>query len=246
MDGAATERVTVRFTGRGSDILSGDGLVTLLLYILIVTIPIAWLRTMRWVARNIQVSTGSEVRFSATGLETYGVFALAIVIASMQRLRPGEWFFGGTLLAQSITAAWWCLAIAINLALGYAITKWVIERFTGSSGTQLTFTGSGLTYVGWQVLTWVSYLTIVGWAWVSAAFYRWLFRHVATEPVPHEFSFTGTGGALLWRIIAFALGSIPIVTLPWTIAWLTRWYVESVSILRRGVTPPPIPAAATD
>ena len=63
----------------------------------------------------------------------------------------------------------------------------------------ITFNGSFLIYIGWHVLLGLSFITIVGWAWVAVAQSRWICRNIAGTH--REILFKATGLEMLWRTV---------------------------------------------
>ena len=61
----------------------------------------------------------------------------------------------------------------IGVAPARLHARWIASNLS-SNGQQLpiAFNGSALGYVGWQVLLYVSFITIIGWAWVITAWMR--------------------------------------------------------------------------
>ena len=97
----------------------------------------------------------------------------------------------------------------------------------GQSGP-LTFTGSYLGMLGWYVFTAISFITIIGWAWVMAAWMRWMCRHLEggnrqLSLPPEVWTFCGERGYSL-------LSCIVIIPIPWTLHWITTWYVSQFAL----------------
>ena len=90
------------------------------------------------------------------------------------------------------------------------VVRWVAANLS-SNGQPLpiAFNGSALGYVGWQVLLYVSFITIVGWAWVVTAWMRWVCRNI--DGTQREVIFTATGLEVLWRTIVFVIACIFII-----------------------------------
>jgi hypothetical protein len=77
----------------------------------------------------------------------------------------------------------------------------------------------------------LSILSIVGWAWVSTAWARWMCRHV--EGSHRELVFNASGWSYLWRMLVVVLTSIFLVPIPWTLRWFTRWAVSQLALVER-------------
>ena len=87
-------------------------------------------------------------------------------------------------------------------------------------------------YVGWQLLLVVSFITIVGWAWVVTAMTRWICRNIGGTR--REVLFNGSGLQVLWRTIVLALLCSLIIPIPWMLRWYARWFVSQFSLAPRG------------
>src|SRR2546425_1399714 len=85
-----SDRAKPIFTGKGSDILSRNGLKMLLWYASIVGIPVGWLYTLRWVMRHISLPSGRNLSFSGTIRQAYWLFFLTIVVSLLKRVDPGD------------------------------------------------------------------------------------------------------------------------------------------------------------
>ena len=114
--------------------------------------------------------------------------------------------------------------------MNWAVFRWVLNH-TRIGSRSFRFEGSVWGYVGWYLLTWISILTIVGWAWALAAFYRWMAQR--TRHDEGTLDFVGRGHQLLWRFPALFLFCVPIVTIPWAIRWMTRWQIRQIEWRRR-------------
>ena len=63
------------------------------------------------------------------------------------------------------------LAALAAIALSWALFRWLVNH-AALAGRSLRFDGSVWIYIGGALFTCVSILTIIGWGWVLAAFYR--------------------------------------------------------------------------
>ena len=95
----------------------------------------------------------------------------------------------------------------------------------------IAFRGSFWSYLGWYLLTIISVITIIGWAWVTAAWIRWICRHI--DGTRREVVFNGSGWEILWRTVVFSLLAGLIIPIPWVLAWYTRWFVSQFALLER-------------
>jgi hypothetical protein len=161
--------------------------------------------------------------------------------------RPSLTFEG-----QPLTILWWWLGAVVlvicldltgiryNNALGFVIQlglywlalKWFIANIA-SNGQPigLSFSGSFWGYLGWHVLGALSVFTIIGWAWVYTALFRWICRHI--EGTRREVIFNASGLEYLWRCVVTALACAFIIPIPWVVRWMMRWYVSQIELVER-------------
>ena len=111
-----------------------------------------------------------------------------------------------------------------------AIWRWFFENVMLEPVGRLAFSGEYWPFLGWLLLLFVSMVTVVGWAWVAAAWMRWIYRDVNIGG--DRLVFWGTGWEILWRGIVSALVSIFIITMPWMAIWYIKWFVRSTTLQR--------------
>src|SRR5262249_36961268 len=134
------------------------------------------------------------------------------------------------LLALAFALVWSFALLAAEALIQRELYKWVCANVVLSSGTRLTFRGRAWPYVWWTLLSLVSLFTIVGWAWVGTAFFRWQLKN--TDAENYHLTFRGSGFSLLWRAVCGLIASIAILSIPWVVAWLARWAVENFEAKR--------------
>lgn len=125
------------------------------------------------------------------------------------------------------------LMIPLQGFLSWMLLRWLASRLS-SNGQPLpiAFNGSVVTFIGWQVLLTVSFITIIGWAWVVTAWTRWICRNV--EGTRREIVFNASGLDVLWRTVVFVIACGFIIPIPWVMRWLTKWYVSQFELVERG------------
>jgi len=125
------------------------------------------------------------------------------------------------------------LMLPLQGFLSWTLLRWLASRLT-SNGQPLpiAFNGSLVTFIGWQLLFAVSFITIIGWAWVATAWTRWICRNV--EGTRREIVFKASGLDVLWRTIALVIACSFIIPIPWMIRWFTQWYVSQFELAERG------------
>jgi hypothetical protein len=128
------------------------------------------------------------------------------------------------------------LMIPLQGFLSWTLLRWLVSRLS-SNGRPLpiSFNGSVVTFIGWQILATLSFITIIGWAWVATAWTRWICRNV--EGTEREIVFNASGLGVLWRTIVFAIGCAFIIPIPWAIHWFSQWFVSQFELVERGSLP---------
>jgi hypothetical protein len=125
------------------------------------------------------------------------------------------------------------LLIPVQAFLSWMLLRWLASNLS-SNGQPLpiAFNGSPLTFIGWQILLYLSFITIIGWAWVTTAFMRWNCRNI--DGTRREVVFNASGLDVLWRTILFAIGCAFIIPIPWVLRWFAGWYVSQFALVERG------------
>lgn len=182
-------------------------------------IPIPWVTVWycRWFVSRLHVPQRPNLGFAGRPMELWWLLAgiLVSVVASLLDMPFIE-----------------LLTVLVQLLLYWFFLKWFIAHIT-SDGHELPvrFEGSPWGWVGWQLLTGLSVITIIGWAWVTAAWMRWICRHFAGNQ--REVVFNGTGLEILWRTVVLVIASSFIIPIPWVMAWYYRWYVSQFALVSR-------------
>ena len=190
--------------------------------ILVVPAPFAFVSFWRWLYGHLVPSDGRFLEFKG---------------------QPGDvWVFTtayGVLLWSSgfVEGIWEDNEIIVGIAtlirlIGTFVMMWwglrLTAFWTNRDNRRLGFGGSLLGIVGWNLLTYVGFVTIIGWAWVYEFFSRWIAGYV--QGLNGTLNFIGKGHQILWRAFATLLFCIPIVTIPWATLWFYAWYVEQFRI----------------
>jgi hypothetical protein len=120
----------------------------------------------------------------------------------------------------------WMLALA---ALTVLLFRWFCANLKSEDGTlSVAFEGGIWPYIGWYILLLVSFVTIVGWAWVLKYMMQWICRNVRGTVA---FDFTATGLAILWRAVGAILLCVLIIPIPWVHRWLASWLVSQIIVV---------------
>jgi len=124
------------------------------------------------------------------------------------------------------------LSIPLMVLCLFLILRWFLRNLAwDGQGTQLTFTGSYWPLLGWYLLLIVSFISIIGWAWVATAATRWVCRNITGSE--RELVFTASGGGLLWRALVLGITSIFLIPIPWMMCWFTRWQISQFALVER-------------
>jgi GYF domain 2 len=182
-------------------------------------IPAPWTATSfyRWIVSRLYVPERPNLAFTGQVGDIWYVF---VAIGILTYLGASDLYY----LEY--------LSIPIQAVLSWMVIRWIASNLS-SNGQKLpiAFEGSALGYVGWQVLMYLSIITIVGWAWVITAWMRWICRNISGTR--REVIFIASGLEVLWRTIVFAIGCAFIIPIPWVLRWYARWYVSQFALVDR-------------
>lgn len=213
-------RVRVEFEGDGIAVL---GWILLAIPSVLLIVPLPWFLAAlcRWFCRNLLFGDGAAAEFRGRAGEVlpWCLLPLAVIAAMWGGLRvsgdPGLAVFG------------FLVWIATSYSL-LRVIRWCVAGTVLGAGERFRFAGTFAELLFWQVLNGLAGITVIGWAWTTAAMYRWAARH--TRSRDRELAFHGSGFEALWRSLAVALFSLPVVTIPWAKLWYLRWVVSRVTV----------------
>jgi hypothetical protein len=182
-------------------------------------IPAPWVATAyyRWMILRLQVPGRPDLGFTGQARDIWYVFiALGLVKDAA--------FFDIPYLLY--------LEIPVQALLSWMILRWIAGNFS-SQGQRLpiAFDASGLTFIGWYVLLFISVFTIIGWAWVISALARWICRNISGTR--RAIMFSATGWQVLCRTTLCLLGFVLLIPIPWAIRWYTQWFVAQFALVPR-------------
>jgi hypothetical protein len=193
-------------------------IVLLIGLVFIVPAPWAVVWYLRWIVPCVHVPGRPNLSFAGQ--------AMTLV----------PWYFGAIILAigVALTGIQWLsnLMFLVQIVLYWLFLKWFVANLA-SNGQPLgfSFSGSFWAYLGWTVLTAISFVTIIGWAWVYVAWMRWFCRNI--QGSRREAIFNGTGLEFLWRAIVAAIASSFIIPIPWMYRWMSRWLASQTVLVER-------------
>lgn len=192
----------------------GRGLIFVLGFLFV--IPAPWVATSfyRWIVTRLHVPQRPNLAFTGEPMDIWYVF---IVIALLT--------YAGVTGISYIQL----IVIPLQAYLSWMTVRWITANIS-SNGQPLglNFTGPVWSYIGWYVLLNISFITIIGWAWVTTAWMRWMCRNV--EGTRREIFFNASGLQLLWRTLVFGLASAFIIPIPWVLRWYGHWYISQFSV----------------
>jgi hypothetical protein len=120
----------------------------------------------------------------------------------------------------------------VQCVLYWLFLRYVIAHLASNGqGLGLSFSGSFWAYLGYSILMVLAIFTIIGWAWVQAAFMRWGCRNI--QGTRRAVVFKGTGLEYLWRSIVLVLGCMFIIPIPWLMRWMIRWQFSQTELVER-------------
>ncbi len=178
----------------------------------LLVIPAPWVAVSyyRWVASRIVVPGRPNFAFTGQVGDVWYLFVLLALCS-----------YAGLSGHTSIQL----ILIPVQAFLSWMILRWVAANLS-SNGQPLpvAFEGSVQGYIGWYVLLYISFIAIIGWAWVMTAWMRWICGNVSGTR--REIVFKASGWDVLWRTILFGLGCSVLIPIPWVLRWYTQWYVS--------------------
>lgn len=205
----------------------GDFIGRSLLFLLgmILVIPAPWVLVwyLKWFVSCVQVPGRPNLSFEGSAGTIakwyFGAIAIIIVLAILANVTD--------------TPAIGNLGGIVQLVLYWLFLKYLVASLaSGGRLLGLSFSGSFWAYLGWTILTVLSFITIIGWAWVYAAQARWVCRNI--QGTRRAIVFKGTGLQYLWRLIVVALASSLIIPIPWVFRWIMRWQLSQTELIDRG------------
>lgn len=183
-------------------------------------IPLPWLLVwyLKWLVPCVRVPGRPNLSFEGTAMTVvpwyFGAVVLVIAVAML----------GSELLSN--------LTIIVQVALYWLFIKWAVANLA-SNGQPLglSFSGTIWAYLGWNLLVVVSVLTIIGWAWVYAAWTRWMCKNI--QGTRRSVIFNGTGLEILWRGLVVIIGCVLIIPIPWVVRWYMQWFISQLAVVPR-------------
>jgi hypothetical protein len=192
-----------------------------LLYVIgvILIIPAPWVATAfyRWFVSRIEVPGRPNLSFTGQAGDIWWVFVL----------------MGLASYIGIYDSTYQLISNVLEAVLSWMVLRWVVGNLA-SNGMKLplAFNGSIWAYIGWNILLAVSFITVIGWAWVATAWTRWICLNISGTQ--REIVFNASGLGVLWRTLVMAIGCAFIIPIPWVIRWYVRWYVSQFALAPHG------------
>jgi GYF domain 2 len=186
---------------------------------MVFVIPAPWVAVWfyRWFASRLQVPGRPNFSFTGQVGDIWWAFILLALLGLVGAYDP----------------TYQLIAFILQAVLSWVVLRWAVSNLA-SNGQKIptAFDGSIWGYIGWQLLLIISFITIIGWAWVITAMLRWICRNISGTR--REILFNASGWEVLWRSIVFALLCFLIIPIPWMLRWYGQWYVSQFSLAPHG------------
>jgi hypothetical protein len=222
----SSEASTGANTGNGSisidfEILDFVGRFLLFIFGVIFVLPLPWIlvSNLKWLTSRTRVPGRPDLGFTGEPMSILMYYLAGVVAIIVLHIIGG----------RSTNF----LSFLIEIALGWAALRWFFANLSsGGQPLDLSFSGSYWMYLGWNLLSALATLTIIGWAWVYTAQTRWVYRNV--EGTRREIIFKATGLEYLWRTIVAVVGCALIIPIPWVARWMMSWLASQTVLVERG------------
>lgn len=173
---------------------------------------------LKWIVSCVRVPDRPNLSFTGNAMALVPWIA-GLVVLEIVAVVSGIRILGTLVSIGTIVATW-------------LFIRWQVANIA-SNGQPLglSFSGSVWAYIGYNLLLAISFITIIGWAWVYAAQARWFCRNV--QGTRRMVVFKGTGLEILWRLIVVSLASSLIIPIPWMFRWMMRWMLSQTELVDR-------------
>ncbi len=190
-----------------------------LLYIIgfVFVIPAPWTATAfyRWAIPFVQVPQRPNLSFTGKPGDIWYAFILMGLANIASSYSDESYMLVGSIVVQAV--------------MSWFIIRWLVSNIA-SDGRPLglSFSGEWWQYLGWYLFLIVSIITIIGWAWVTTAWGRWMCARI--EGTRRPVYFNASGFELLWRSLVTGFASAFVIPIPWVVRWYARWIASQVSV----------------
>lgn len=232
--GSINKTMQLGFAGSASEALK---YLFLIIISSLLIIPMAWAiaATNRWVVRSVSVDgKPANATFNGKGTEIWPYFIGISLLSSIIYLTPAlagilprEYhYIGQSVMLLSFVLFF--LLLPLTIYWGFVILKWSVRSIQAEKGLSPSFEGNYVSFISYYIGTILAYVSVIGWAWVIASFLRWICRGIQVKG--YNIRFTGKGHQILGVYLAFSLGSLFIITIPFLTVWIYKWHMEKIEI----------------
>ncbi len=188
---------------------------------IVAVIPLPWAAPwfLRWFVERIELPGHRRASFAGQPSDIWYIFILYALLS-----------YGSAALSLLLHGLFSLLLIPLNAFLALLITQWFFANLDWPGRrAPLQFTGGYWAMLGWSVLAPISFISIIGWAWVYTAWARWMCRNI--KGANRRFVFTAGGWSYLWRTVTFVLASYLLLGIPFALRWYARWLVGQFALI---------------
>jgi hypothetical protein len=212
---AGAQAESLIFSGRVWPLFGRTLLIGICQYLVI---PAPWANTSfyRWFVHHLALPNNKPVGFAGKPGDIWYIFILLALCA-----------YSGT-----IHWALQLITLPLSVLFSWIIMRWLFANLIWPDRTApLQFTGGFWGLLGWSLLAGLSFITIIGWAWIMTATLRWICRHI--EGSSKQLIFVASGWSMLWRTLLFSLSCALLIPIPWTLRWYVRWTMAQFHLTAR-------------
>jgi GYF domain 2 len=174
---------------------------------------------LKWIVSCVRVPGRPNLSFTGNAM-TLVPWVAGLVVLEILAVVSGIRILGTLVSIGTIVATWY-------------LVRWQVANIASNGQpVGLSFSGSVWAYIGYNLLMGISFITIIGWAWVAAAQARWFCRNI--QGTRRAIVFKGTGLDILWRVIVVAIACSFIIPIPWMYRWIMQWWLSQTELVDRG------------
>ncbi len=220
----SVKKVNFSFEGKALPLFGYLFLSMLLAYLVI---PAGWglVLLMVWYVSKIKASDDSIFTFS-------GKFGQIALVASLNgALALGYFIYSRSHHPFGTMALVYVLYYLVSATIATYFIRWTIANLEYNNVKRFKFEGSYWSVIGWMMLIYFFIFSIIGWAWVTVAYFRWLCsKTIDIEGSGIVWKFQAKGITYLWRTICLIIFCLPVISIPWAILWYYKWFISQCEL----------------